>query len=126
MSDHNAEKIILVVDDDEDILAAVAGALDDEGYKPVCVTNGAEALEYLRASSPPCMILLDLMMPVMDGWTLRAQLEEKPEWKSICTTVMTAFQTLQQRQVNADHFLPKPLRVEALLQVVEQCCAQRA
>ena len=116
------KKTILIVDDDEDILAAVAGALEDEGYHPVCVTNGAAALEYLKSSPPPCMILLDLMMPVMDGWTFRDEQQREPEWARICTTVMTAFKNLQQRAVAADHFLPKPLRVEALLQVVEQCC----
>jgi CheY-like chemotaxis protein len=120
---NDKRKTILIVDDDEDILAAVSGALEDEGYGTACATNGAVALAYLKSSPPPCMILLDLMMPVMDGWAFRHEQKQDPDWAGICTTVMTAFKNLQDRAVEADHFLPKPLRVEALLELVAECCA---
>ncbi len=121
---NETDKTILIVDDDEDILAAVASALEDEGYRTVCASNGADALRYLKTSPLPCMILLDLMMPVMDGWTFRDEQQRDPQLTQICTTVMSAFKNLQLRAVQADHFLPKPLRVDALLAVVEQCCAE--
>ena len=121
-----SSKIILIVDDDEDILAALAGALDDEGYEPICVTDGAAALEYLRSSPLPCMILLDLAMPVMDGWTFRAVQQREPRLAGICTTVMTAVENLEQRAVAADYFLPKPLRVDVLLRMIAECCSDPA
>jgi CheY-like chemotaxis protein len=123
--DDGRPKTILIVDDDDDFLAIIAGALEDEGYATVCARNGAAALAYLRSSAPqPCMILLDLTMPVMDGWAFRCEQQRDPSVARICTTVMTGFKNLRQRNVHADHFLAKPLRVEALLEMVEQCCGR--
>ncbi len=60
---------ILVVDDDADIRYALVEALEGEGYGALSAANGLEALEVLRIlPKPPSVILLDLMMPVMDGW----------------------------------------------------------
>ena len=60
---------ILVVDDDPDIRDSLREVLEDEGYDVASVGNGREALDYLKQASPrPWVILLDLMMPVMDGW----------------------------------------------------------
>ena len=59
----------LVVDDDPDIREALAGILADEGYQVTACADGAQALAHLGAGSdPPCLILLDLMMPGMSGW----------------------------------------------------------
>jgi CheY-like chemotaxis protein len=59
---------VLVVDDDCDVRSALRDALDDAGYRSVCVTNGDEALAFLRRNPKPAAILLDLFMPVMNGW----------------------------------------------------------
>jgi CheY-like chemotaxis protein len=59
---------ILVVDDDCDVRSALVDVLSSEGYEVVCFANGDEALAYLRRNPPPSAILLDLFMPVMNGW----------------------------------------------------------
>ena len=58
--------MILVVDDDEDLREVICGVLEDAGYEAASAGNGREALDFLRSSPPPCLVLLDLMMPVMD------------------------------------------------------------
>ena len=69
MSRKASSQRVLVIDDDADIRGALVGALEDEGYRAMSAANGLEALEVLRIlPTPPSVILLDLMMPVMDGW----------------------------------------------------------
>src|SRR5438105_5744597 len=72
----NAERSILVVDDDPDILQTLALCLSTEGYRVLSAANGQEALEVLSRERPAA-ILLDLMMPVMDGWQFVAELEKR-------------------------------------------------
>src|SRR5438045_1700164 len=71
MHDHDCR--VLVVDDDDDIRESIISLLEDEGIGVAGANNGEAALSYLRASSPPTFILLDLMMPVMDGAEFRAE-----------------------------------------------------
>ena len=71
---------ILVVDDDPDIRDSLREVLEDEGYEVACVGNGREALDHLKTANPrPCVILLDLMMPVMDGWQFRKEQKQDAE-----------------------------------------------
>ncbi len=65
---------ILVVEDDKDLRDSLCEALELEGYAAVSAENGQAALRHLATGAQPCMILLDLMMPVMDGWTFRQEL----------------------------------------------------
>jgi CheY-like chemotaxis protein len=60
--------VVLIVDDDRDIRESLAESLRDAGYEPQCVCNGVEALAYLRRNPTPAAMLLDLFMPVMNGW----------------------------------------------------------
>jgi len=75
MEQESKERGVLVVDDDMDIRECVCEALQEEGYDVVQAANGAEALNCLHAaaSEAPSLIILDLMMPVMDGWEFRDQ-----------------------------------------------------
>ena len=81
---------ILVVDDDADIRDSVAEVLEDAGYRVQQAANGREALDYLQASAYPCIILLDLMMPVMDGPQFRAAQQSKPTLAGIPVVVISA------------------------------------
>src|SRR5437016_11901287 len=74
--DRARERLVLVVDDDPDILQTLALCLSTEGYGVAMASNGQEALEILRQQKPAC-ILLDLMMPVMDGWQFVSELEQR-------------------------------------------------
>src|SRR5207248_2059822 len=77
-------RTVMVVEDDADVREAIAEVLSDCEYKPVHAANGAEALHRLRtAEVRPCVILLDMMMPTMDGWQFRAEQKSDPSVSDI-------------------------------------------
>jgi CheY-like chemotaxis protein len=118
---HESDRI-LVVDDDEGIRDALGSLLEGEGYEVVCVENGRAALEYLSCAGRPCLILLDLMMPVMDGWTFMAARTAHPELASIPVVVITAAGEQREGALEGAPVLRKPLRLERLLGTIEQYC----
>jgi CheY-like chemotaxis protein len=113
------EKLILVVDDDVDIRNTVANILEDEGYRVAKAGNGQEALTALTAPGAklPDLILLDMMMPIMDGPTFHQQRQKHPALTRIPILTFTAFGA--SADVNwAAGRLTKPLRLEVLLAMV--------
>jgi CheY-like chemotaxis protein len=108
----------LVVDDDPTIRETVAEILDDEGYSIKTARNGAEALQAIERT-PPTLMLLDMRMPVLDGWGVARELKERGIELSI--VVMTAAPDARQRaaEIGADGFLAKPFDVPDLLSTVE-------
>lgn len=116
--------VVLIVEDDADIRATMCEALEDNGYKAVPAANGMEALAYLRSNNErPCLILLDLMMPVMDGQTFRAEQRADPALASIPVVVISAYRDVE-RYANdlAAECLPKPVRLDALLATARRHC----
>ena len=114
---------ILIVDDDPDIRESLREVLEDEGYDVATVGNGREALDHLKASSPrPCVILLDLMMPVMDGWQFRREQKQDPDIASIPLIVITATGN-RPVLIDAAELVMKPLDLERLFQAIERYCA---
>ena len=107
---------ILVVEDDADARAALVDILEVSGYSAVPAENGKKALEYLHASSPPSLIILDLLMPEMDGWEFRARQKENPEFARVPVVVVTAFSSAN---VDANDILIKPIDVDRLLLLVK-------
>jgi CheY-like chemotaxis protein len=110
----------MVVEDDESIRAALGEALVEEGYEVVTAEHGARALELLRAGARPGLVLLDLMMPVMDG---RAFLEARagdPALAAIPVVVVTADPraTHEAWTLDAQAILAKPLSLQSLLETV--------
>jgi CheY-like chemotaxis protein len=87
-----ARQGVLVVEDDVDILRAIVQVLEDEGITVRAAENGRAALAALRApgARPPRVILLDLMMPIMDGWAFRAEQLRDPTLAGIPVIVLTA------------------------------------
>jgi len=81
---------ILVVEDSEGARQMVSRLLEMDGYETVCVSNGVEALESLAQGPPADLILLDVMMPEMDGLTFLSQIRENPTWKRLPVIMMTA------------------------------------
>jgi len=114
---------VMVVDDEKDPRESVCEWLSSRGYAVVPARDGADALRQLRASDGhrPDVILLDLMMPGMNGWQFREQQTQDPELASIPVVVITA--NRDTRGIQADETLFKPLNPEHLLEVVERCCA---
>jgi CheY-like chemotaxis protein len=116
---------VLVVEDDVDIRESLMDFLEDHGYKPVGAAHGQEALRKLATPDlRPCMILLDLMMPVMDGRTFRERQLEQPGLSNIPVVIISASREAEQTARDlkmAGHF-PKPLNLQALLQLVRDLC----
>ena len=112
-------KTILVVDDDQDIRDTLTELLQEEGYSVLRASHGVEALSALRDQPSPSLILLDLMMPVMDGWQFRAEQRKDPALAKIPVVVISA--TGKDEKVSAlgaVQFLKKPIRLEQLLEAV--------
>lgn len=118
------EDIILVVEDDEDLRDSVCMLLEAEGFQAVGVFNGLEALRYLQAHAPPCVILLDLMMPGMSGGEFRAHQLADSLLARVPTIVVSAMELChQQAQVlNAAGYLTKPVTANQLSRTVRQHC----
>ena len=118
-------EIVLIVEDDLDLRESIAEVLEDNEYRPLGAANGKEAFERLRsAPERPCVILLDIMMPVMDGRQFRAIQREDPELGTIPVVVMTAHVDHEEarRSLAADAFLKKPVHIDPLLATVAQFC----
>jgi CheY-like chemotaxis protein len=114
---------VLIVDDDPDIRDSLREVLEDEGYEVASVANGREALDHLKASSPrPCVILLDLMMPVMDGWQFRKEQKQDPAIANIPLIVITATGK-RPVLIDADELVMKPLDLGRLFEAIERYCS---
>src|SRR5215470_16881723 len=111
MSDQNRR--ILIVEDVEDIRISMAELLEEEGYEIIGAANGREALDHLASSAElPRLILLDLMMPEMDGYQFRAAQKHDPKISSIPVLLMTARGELDGRtdDLDAQGSLKKPFK----------------
>jgi len=84
------EAVILLVEDEASMREVIEAVLHEEGYRVVCSDNGADALDVLRSGLRPCIIILDLMMPIMDGWQFRAAQLGDSELLKIPTVVYSA------------------------------------
>jgi CheY-like chemotaxis protein len=107
---------ILVVDDDPGSRSALTSLLRDEGFAVVAVAGGRQAMEYLQSCERPQLIVLDLMMPGMDGWDLRHAQKRDPELASIPVITVSAAGKL----LDADAQFRKPLDFEKFLSVVRE------
>jgi two-component system chemotaxis response regulator CheY len=114
---------VLVIDDDAPIRDFVRATLEGEGYAVVTAENGSVALQLLSGDSPyqPDIILLDMRMPIVDGWQFAKVYREMPG-KKVPIIVLTAATDPAKfaAQIKADNFLPKPFDLLDLLDMVEQ------
>ncbi len=117
---------ILVVDDDDDIRDSICNLLEDEGHEVFCVANGQQALDALHSQGLPCLILLDLMMPVMDGAEFRRRQLADAQLSDVPVVLITAAGQSVAKTVPSNQVLPKPLKVDALLQAVNTYCPHAA
>jgi two-component system, OmpR family, response regulator CpxR len=115
---------VLVVEDDFAIRETLRELLEDEGYDVSWASNGREALELL-AHRAPRVILLDLMMPVMDGWEFRVAQQKDPALARIPVVVISADHALDQKvaALAVDGWLAKPFELDALLTTLRRYAA---
>jgi len=117
----------MVVEDDADIADAVATTLEDNGYWVMVAVNGQEALDQLRAGAQrPSLILLDLMMPVMDGWQFRAAQTADPALADIPVILLSAHVDVRAAagRIAAVAWLKKPMDLRELLTAIERPLAR--
>jgi CheY-like chemotaxis protein len=115
---------ILLVDDDEDLRGLMQAVLEREDYEVAVAANGREALDWLRSGGRPALILLDLMMPEMNGWQFRAAQLAEPAWADIPVVVVTAGRNLEQAPIQVTDVLLKPFDALALVETVERVLAR--
>lgn len=115
-------KRILVVEDDTSIRELLVELLESEGYVVASAVNGLEGLKYLQSNQNPNLILIDLMMPVMDGYSFRTEQLKNPTWSKIPTIVMSAEANAKEKMKNFSitAFLSKPVELETILKTVAQ------
>jgi two-component system response regulator MprA len=111
---------VMLIEDDPDIRAMISQLLELEGYRVVISPNGIEALTQLRGGLRPSVILLDLMMPVMNGWQFRAEQAKDDQLARIPVVIISGDGRVTERnpQVDADGFLRKPIDLDVLLSTV--------
>lgn len=116
------EDEIMVIEDERESRTYLVQVLQLEGFKVVAFSNGAEALNYLGHSAPPCMIVLDLRMPVMDGPQFRSAMLQDTRLAKIPVVVVTAFEPAAAASLSALRVFRKPVDVDALLGTIRENC----
>jgi CheY-like chemotaxis protein len=128
MPSPETRQVVLVVEDDPDALDAITTILEDAGYDALRAANGSEALRQLGHHNGRCdLILLDLLMPVMNGWDFRRRQKETPAFADIPVLLMSAGAHMPtvSGELNAAGYVTKPVEVSDLLAVVQHHCRER-
>ena len=118
-------KKILVIEDDDSIRESTKDLLELEGYDVEVARNGEEGIQMLRGSGAlPHLILLDLMMPIKDGFQFRLEQKQDPMLTHIPVVIMTADGHAEEKTVKlgAADCLKKPADIEVILETVKRCC----
>jgi CheY-like chemotaxis protein len=109
-------KCILLVEDDELLRGAMRLVLEWEGYRVACAGDGRQALDFLRAGGRPALILLDVTLPVLDGWQFRREQRRDPELAAIPVVVVSALDLAA--CPDADAYVRKPFDPQQLLEAI--------
>jgi CheY-like chemotaxis protein len=113
---------ILVVDDDADIREAITLALEMQGFRVLTASNGQDCLRQLRGDSGPSLVLLDLMMPRMNGWEVCAEMAADPRLRDMPVVVLTGGLWAARDDLPVAAFLRKPIDLDTLVRVVGENC----
>ena len=113
---------VLVVDDEPQVVWVLQFSLEAEGYTTYAANNGVEALAEITQHHPSLMVL-DIMMPTMDGWSVLEELVKLPREERPRVVIVSALSSLRDRakaaELGADAYVPKPFNVEELLEVLQ-------
>lgn len=117
-------KSVLIVDDDDGFRTVVMEILQEFGYHVLCAENGLEALDLLRRGLRPCLILLDLMMPKMNGWEFLDSQRQEPALAHIPVAILSGVDRLEAKadSLGVCTLLRKPVELDTLLEVVARNC----
>jgi CheY-like chemotaxis protein len=116
---------VLLVDDDSIVRHALRQRLEGEGFRVIVAANGSEALRYLNFNLPPSLILLDMMMPRVDGWQLMDMIRLKKDWAHVPVIVTTSMGVASQEwaeSLGAVDLLKKPFDDDELMRHIRFYC----
>jgi len=117
----NGITTLLVVDDDADLREVVALAVQREGRRVVEAEDGREALDHILAQGTPDLILLDMNMPVMNGWELARELRARGLWRAPVIVITAAHDAERSaKEIGATGYLSKPFDVRTLISTVQR------
>jgi CheY-like chemotaxis protein len=120
-------RAVLLVDDDPDIRDSVGDCLRDEGYEVHTAGNGQEALDRLTFGLRPSVILLDLMMPVLNGFEVLNALRGRPDWQGIPVVIVSANRGYEADDMRGVfEILRKPVPLEEMLETIQRAVATAA
>jgi CheY-like chemotaxis protein len=114
--------VVMVVEDEPESRTALAKLLQLENFKVVAFSNGMEALNYLEQSPPPCLVIFDIRMPVMDGAQFRAAMLRAPRLAQIPAVVVTAYEPPAGANLAVLRVFRKPVDIDSLLRTVHENC----
>ena len=122
--DPHDRHLVLVVDDYVEALAATAAFLETTGAVVATAESGLEALELLHAGLRPCVMLLDVRMPGVDGWEVRRRMRQHPELARISVVLLSAdpADDVRTQAAGIREFLRKPIDGRRLLEAVDRHC----
>lgn len=115
-------KSILIIEDNAAVVSTMKSILELEGYTVHTASNGQEGIEELQRIGPCCVILLDMMMPVLNGWHFLDFQRSRPEFSATPVIVISAFGEIA-RSVKPNDYIPKPVKLDVLLTTVQKYCA---
>ncbi len=121
--DKTRRRTVMVIDDDDAIREALEDVLGDEGYEVIGAADGQQALELLHGDNRPSAILVDLWMPVMDGWKFLDTLLADPRLSRIPLVVLTAARDQRARDLCVAEVLTKPVQLHQVLGVLKRLTA---
>jgi CheY-like chemotaxis protein len=121
LAGENIARNILLIEDESDIRTILKDALEWEGYRVYTASNGKEGMETLLEMPTPCLILLDLMMPVMNGWEFANALQTDRAYVDIPIVALSAFSD-PEKKIRAQGFIKKPVDLDFLLGLVREHC----
>ena len=115
---------VLIVEDDPQIRALLVDIVRGEGFRVAVTRNGREALSYLRSNSPPGLILLDLMMPGMNGWSFRVEQLEDPRLAAVPVILFSGLEEAQEqaKKLNVAACFTKPVHAKRLIAAIREHC----
>lgn len=113
---------LLLVEDDRALQESLCELLEDAGFQVVCADNGRQALDYLQDGPRPCVVLLDLMMPVMNGWEFREEQVRDAKLSDIPVVILSADgrAEMKARMLGAEGWLRKPIEMSRLFRMLER------
>jgi two-component system, OmpR family, alkaline phosphatase synthesis response regulator PhoP len=116
---------VLVVDDDQDIREIVEIALTSHGYRVITARDGHDCLRQARGVERPSIILLDLMMPDMNGWAVCEELMKDPELSDVAVVILTGNADVREERVGKYPVVKKPIELKHLLELIERHARER-